>query len=1092
MAIGPWLALAKRWRRWLIVVGVLMVVRAALPEVLRRVIVSQASQALRTRVDLGDVDLALVRGGVELKDFAIHAPSAGQEAPAADTPVLIGWKRLAVELRWLKLFSKTIELREGVLESPRVALDRLADGGFNLLALVPASAPASPTPEAAPPAKSSWAFGLDRFVLIDGGVLFRDLSTEGSEPINLDLNALEVHEIELRPGVYGQPAQLHLKVTTDQASVELDARLTLREDGYALEAALNAQNLPLRRARFYIPKVGWSALEGQGDATLTYHLDTGKQNELRGTVAVRDLAVRIPQIEQPGLAWKSLTVTVDPVDLLAHRATITDVTLSGASLLVRPKGGVVLPLLASAVTGEPAPGSSAAPDATPEAPAAPPTAPTGAKSDAAAWQWSLASLRIDDAHVRLLPDLTLDIGIGMSLKGLADPEQQPAHIELTLAPGAGSIKAEGALQLKSPGFAGTVQIAELSIPELIAASGAVSGDLLQAAYLSSNLAIEAGLASGSNPVGPRDVRVNGTLSLANVQAKTPAPYAFNVGTGALNVWIDELLLPGVIPGAAPETPPPDVRFRGRVGLADLRVAAPAPQALSIGARTIELALGELTAPATLLGVGANPAQSPGDIHVKGQFGLNDLQVAGADPKIFSVGTHIFVLPIAEVVVPGAATQPLRVALGDVQLSGPTVRITRTADGLVLPKLGSEARPQPAPTPLAQSGAAPVRPIEVAVKSFRLAQGSAAMTDRTVKPFFAGRLGPLDVSARDVRWPQLALSDLRASLGINDQGTVKVYGGTKQQAGWFEVNGDSIALTPFNPYVTSMSSYGITGGTLSVATKGSFAGDRYDTDTWLTLHDFDVSGAAGDSLFQQQFGIPLTMALALMRDLNGDIGLGIPVQVNPEGTRVDVLSVVGVALRHAIVNALASPLKLVGAAFGGGKEGPVAPAPILFRLGRAAPTTAGAEQIDQLGGLLASRAGLGVTLDAKVTASDVRWLREQALRAEWAQQGMFAKLGGLTQRGTRERVRKALEARANDEPGELSADDGAALDRWIAERPSIPPDQLEQLVAARTAAVEQALVEQHGIDAQRILRQPAAVSPVEGDPTVGITVGAARR
>ena len=109
--------------------------RAALPVVVRRVAVSQASQQLQTRVEVGDVDLALYRGGVALEDVALYSPTP----ESADEPPLLAWKRFAVELRYIPLLWKTVQLRQVLLESPRVALDRLSNGELNLQRLVPAS-----------------------------------------------------------------------------------------------------------------------------------------------------------------------------------------------------------------------------------------------------------------------------------------------------------------------------------------------------------------------------------------------------------------------------------------------------------------------------------------------------------------------------------------------------------------------------------------------------------------------------------------------------------------------------------------------------------------------------------------------------------------------------------------------------------------------------------------------------------------------------------------------------------------------------------------------------------------------------------------
>src|SRR5262249_47468138 len=144
-------------------------VRISLPALLRKVVVSKASEVLRTRVDVGGVELSLWRGRFGLRDVAVYPPS---DAATADGPV-IGWKLLEAEISYRPLLHKLVQLREVVLDTPRVALDRLADGKLNLQRLVPAT---STTPEQANPSPpSEWRLGVDRFVLRGGGLHFRDL-----------------------------------------------------------------------------------------------------------------------------------------------------------------------------------------------------------------------------------------------------------------------------------------------------------------------------------------------------------------------------------------------------------------------------------------------------------------------------------------------------------------------------------------------------------------------------------------------------------------------------------------------------------------------------------------------------------------------------------------------------------------------------------------------------------------------------------------------------------------------------------------------------------------------------------------------------
>jgi hypothetical protein len=83
-----------RWW-WAILAVAVVAVRIALPFVLRAEIERRASEALGATVTVGDVDLALLRGGVALEEVTVREAGA-----ALDAPPLVAWERFAVWLRW--------------------------------------------------------------------------------------------------------------------------------------------------------------------------------------------------------------------------------------------------------------------------------------------------------------------------------------------------------------------------------------------------------------------------------------------------------------------------------------------------------------------------------------------------------------------------------------------------------------------------------------------------------------------------------------------------------------------------------------------------------------------------------------------------------------------------------------------------------------------------------------------------------------------------------------------------------------------------------------------------------------------------------
>src|SRR5438034_992481 len=336
MATWPWifpeyqgrkvLADFPKVARWWETVGGRPAVKKgrAVGEALRRVLVSQLSQRLRTRVDVGDVDLALHRGGVALEDVALYAPDAPGEPP------VIAWKRFAVELRYLPLLWKTVQLRDIELEGPHVALDRLASGDLNLRRLLPPSEPTPAAPPTPQPSGRAWKTGIDRFVLRGGGVRFRDLTLGEGAPLDVALPDVTVRDVALQPGLYGDPGVARVYVKSEGGVLRIECRLWVLDQGFAVATHLKAFRIPLHRARLYIPGIGWSELAGELDASIDHAIAPATRNELGGMVRLRNVAVRVPDVPQAALAVERLAVRVEPIDLAAHRARVAAVDVAGA------------------------------------------------------------------------------------------------------------------------------------------------------------------------------------------------------------------------------------------------------------------------------------------------------------------------------------------------------------------------------------------------------------------------------------------------------------------------------------------------------------------------------------------------------------------------------------------------------------------------------------------------------------------------------------------------------------------------------------------------------------------------------------------
>jgi len=247
------------------------------------------------------------------------------------------------------------------------------------------------------------------------------------------------------------------------------------------------------------------------------------------------------------------------------------------------------------------------------------------------------------------------------------------------------------------------------------------------------------------------------------------------------------------------------------------------------------------------------------------------------------------------------------------------------------------------------------------------------------------------------------------------------------------------------------------------------GSTYDTKNSITLHKLDVSSRdPGD--FEKRFGVPLDVALALLRDPGGNISLSIPVSVDAVGASTRVGTIVAAALRQALVGALTSPLKMLGAVGsgvggllgGGGGIQPLASEP-----GAAEPNADQGERYQGVVKLLAERPELALRLRGRTGDADRPKVAEQMLiEAIETGQGLPALEDGAGFLARR-RISRALSERGRGEEGSLDAEDQALLDRYVAATP-VPDERLAALANARAEAVRRVAVDEHGVDAAHLL------------------------
>jgi hypothetical protein len=154
----------------LVLLALVLGVRALLPRVLEWAIESQGSERLGRLVRVGNVDLSVLAGGVEIDDLAVGPLFEGEEPPAEldAGAALLQSARIGVRWSWTALLRGEIHLEGVEIESPRLVAVTGLDGRLVPVVRPPAVEVA---PQEAPPdaddGGSSWPLRLDRLALSD-------------------------------------------------------------------------------------------------------------------------------------------------------------------------------------------------------------------------------------------------------------------------------------------------------------------------------------------------------------------------------------------------------------------------------------------------------------------------------------------------------------------------------------------------------------------------------------------------------------------------------------------------------------------------------------------------------------------------------------------------------------------------------------------------------------------------------------------------------------------------------------------------------------------------------------------------------------
>jgi hypothetical protein len=277
----------------------------------------------------------------------------------------------------------------------------------------------------------------------------------------------------------------------------------------------------------------------------------------------------------------------------------------------------------------------------------------------------------------------------------------------------------------------------------------------------------------------------------------------------------------------------------------------------------------------------------------------------------------------------ATTAPLAFHADEIRFVEPSGMVRVEADGSLNFAKAVAAAPAAAETPGApesapRSDASPQASppaLAVSVGKFAFDRAAFRFEDRTVKPAARGGISDFNGTITGLSSEALGRADVDLRGMVDGVAPVAITGklnplGTPAFVD-LKVDFRGIDLQPgAGPYVAKFVGRELARGNLNVSVTAKLNDRKIDTDNLIVLDQFFL-GAKTDS--PDATKMPVGLALALLRDVNGKISLPVPVKGSLDDPKFKVGRVVLGVFVNIITKAATSPFSLLGAAFGGGGD-----------------------------------------------------------------------------------------------------------------------------------------------------------------------------
>lgn len=328
-------------------------------------------------------------------------------------------------------------------------------------------------------------------------------------------------------------------------------------------------------------------------------------------------------------------------------------------------------------------------------------------------------------------------------------------------------------------------------------------------------------------------------------------------------------------------------------------------------------------------------------------------------------------------------KPLRVHIREVALSNYLAAVRITPEGRINLTAFGSAPGQPPATEEEAAASAPQPPApeqppaDIRIDTLTLQGGTLSFTDEHMGRTFSTTMYDLGGRVSDLRSSKdmLADVDLRGRLENHSPLTIagKINPLSEELYLDLKFSFKDIDLTTMTPYSGTYLGYVIDRGKLYLDLDYHIENRRIRAGNQVLLDQFTLGGTVASD---KATSLPVRLAIALLKDRNGQIRLDIPVSGDLEDPSFSLAGTIFTVLRNLLVRAATAPFSLLTAMLGSDEDF----SQVVFPPGLARLDAEEREKLEQLTGVLASRPAFNLEISGFADrATDPEAYRREQLR-----------------------------------------------------------------------------------------------------------------